>query len=440
MAASTLSALDGVADAGTEPTSEASGPQVKIRGAAEAEVLLLPSGFAENGVDLFATVRPVAGFSVSDVFAIELGPTLRLRLIDTPPDNRSTDFGGVLRRPDWDEASDFGQILQSLRIGSDSSPFYVRAGPATKKTLGLGHLISRYSNQTNIDYHPSAGEAVLSVGPIRAEFFASDILGARIFAGDLAWDLGRTFSPNPDVRDRFILALELAHDFGLVGLPFRPDPAQARIALLPVTLLQLDASAVLVRTKSIRVMALGGFGSRANDQADLGFVGGGAMDATVGDIGFSLKLEIRKQSGGYRQGLFGPTYELSRFADVGFHGTPLAEVQLPNDWSAQGELRFAVGTLVTFDFAAEHFFFGRTDFDSSLEVVLLKSWLVGQAHFSLVGLGVTPRTSITAGLRARLFASFYLLGSAGTVFFPQPEGGLLRSVFASAGVGVDFER
>jgi hypothetical protein len=413
---------------------------VKLRGAAEAELLLLPSGFGENGVDFFVALRPVAGFSVADAFALELGPTLRLRLIDSPPDNRSTDFGGVLRRPDWDEASDFGQILQSLRIASDASPFFVRAGPATKKTLGLGHLISRYSNQTNIDYHPAAAEAVLTVGPVRAELFASDIFGARLFAGDLAWDLGRTFSPSLELRDRFILAFELAHDFGLAGLPFRADASQPRLTLTPVTLLQLDASAVLVRSRTLRVMALGGFGSRANEQADLGFVGGGALDAAVGDIGFSLKLELRKQSGGYRQGLFGPTYELSRFADVGFHGTPLSDVQLPNDWSAQGELRFAVGTLVTFDFAAEHFFFGRTDLDGSLEVVLLKSWLVGQARFSLVGLGVNPRSSIVGSLRARLFASFYLLGSAGTVFFPQPEGGLLRSVFASAGVGVDFER
>jgi hypothetical protein len=163
-----LAALDGASpDAGTAPPPEA-GPQVRIRGAAEAELALLPSGYGENGVDFFLSVRPVAGFGVSDVFSIELGPTFRLRVIDSPPDNRGSDYGGVLRRPDWDQLNDFGQILQSLKIGADSSPFTVRAGPVFKKTLGLGHLINRYSNQENLDYHPAAGDAVLAVGPIRA--------------------------------------------------------------------------------------------------------------------------------------------------------------------------------------------------------------------------------------------------------------------------------
>ena len=435
-----LAALDGASpDAGLAPPAEGA-PTVTIRGAAEAELALLPSGFGENGADFFLTVRPVAGFGVSDVFSIELGPTFRLRVIDSPPDNRSSDYGGVLRRADWDQLSDFGQILQSLKIGADSGPFTVRAGPIFKKTLGLGHLLSRYSNQENLDYHPAAGDAVLSVGPIRAEFFASDILGGRIFAGDLGWDLGRTFSGNPELQDRFILALELAHDFARAGLAFRPDPAQSRVELPQVTLLQLDASAVVVRTKSIRVLVEGGVGSRSNDEADVGFVGGGAMDANVGDIGFSLKLELRKQSGGYRQGFFGPTYELSRFADYGFSGPAIGASSLPNTWSDYGELRFGVGTLVSFDFAAEHFFFGRTDLDATLDVVLLKSWLLGQARFSLVGLGVEPRASLSASLKLRLFASFYLLGAGGTVFVPQPDGTLLRSFTASAGVGVDFER
>jgi hypothetical protein len=212
------------------------------------------------------------------------------------------------------------------------------------------------------------------------------------------------------------------------------------VALPQVTLLQLDASAVVVRSKSIRVLVLAGVGSRDNAGADVGFVGGGAMDANVGDIGFSLKLELRKQSGGYRQGFFGPTYELSRFADTGFSGAPIGAANLPNTWSGYGELRFGVGTMVSFDFAAEHFFFGRTDLESTLDVVLLKSWLLAQARFSLVGLGVQPRTSLNAALKLRVFASFYLLASGGTVFFPQPDGTLLRSVTASAGVGVDFER
>jgi hypothetical protein len=419
--------------------SVASGPSVSVRGAAEAQAGLLPSGFGANGEDVMLSLRPVAGFSVSDVFALELGPTFRLRLIDLAPDNRSSDFGGVLRRADWDELSDFGQILSSLRIGADSSPVFVRAGPAWKKTLGLGHLINRYSNQDNPDYHPASGTVVVAVGPLRGEFFASDILGARLFAGDLAWDLGRTFSDHAEVRDRYVLALELAHDASRAGLPFRPDPSMARVGLPALTLLQLDGSAMLVRSQSLRVSALAGLGNRL-DAGDLGFVAGGLMDANVAELGISLKLELRKQAGGYRQGFFGPTWELSRYADTGFSGSPQAAVSLPNSWSVMGEARLGVGTAASVELFAEHFFFGRTDLDATVNLVLLGSWLTAQARATVVGLEGTPRWAVNAQLKARLFPSFYVLGQGGTVFFPQPDGSLVRGVAVSAGVGVDFER
>jgi hypothetical protein len=415
------------------------GPTVSVRGAAEAQAGLLPSGFGTNGADVMVSLRPVAGLSVGDVFSIELGPTFRLRVIDLPPDNRASDFGGVLRRADWDELSDFGQVLSSLRIGADSSPVFVRAGPAWKKTLGLGHLINRYSNQDNPDYHPASGTAVVAVGPLRGEFFASDVLGGRLFAGDLAWDLGRTFSGNVDVRDRYVLALELAHDASRAGLPFRPDPSVARVAPPALTLLQLDGSAMLVRSQSVRVSAVAGLGNRL-DAGDLGFVAGGLLDANVAELGLSFKLELRKQAGGYRQGFFGPTWELSRYADTGFSGVAQGLASLPNSWSVMGEARLGVGTAASVELFAEHFFFGRTDLDATVNLVVLGSWLTAQARATVVGLEGTPRWAVNASLKARLFPSFYVLGQGGTVCFPQPDGTLLRGVAASVGVGVDFER
>lgn len=425
-------------DAGAEATAQTS--PVTLRGAAEAEVALLPSGFAQNELDGFVALRPVFSFTVGDDFTVEVGPTFRLRLIDRPPDNWATDFGGVLRRPDWDEASDFGQIIQALRIAPDSSPFYARAGTVRKKTLGLGHLINRYSNQENADYHPAMGNVVLVLGPVRGEFFASDVFGGRLFAGDVTLDLGGVFSSSPEVKDRYLVSLELVHDAGRAGLPFRPDPSVDRVTLPQVTLMHVDGSAVLLRNQNLRLMVLLGMGTRFTQRADLGFVLGGAVDATVSDIGISAKLEARKQGGGFRHGFFGPNYELSRFADVGFSGPGIADVLLPDSFSFYGEVKVGIGTAASVDVAAEYFLYNRTDLDASLNVNLLGSWLVGQARFTVVGLGQQGRYHVTAGVRARLFKSFYLVGSGGTAFFPQPDGSLLRGVTASAGAGVDFER
>ncbi len=422
-------------DAGLEAPSV-----LKLHGAAEADLSLFPTGFPENGFDLVTSLHPVIGFDVGDDFGIELGPTFRLRIIDTPALNRPSDIGGVLRGADWDELSDYGQILQSLKIAKDTGVFHLRLGPARKKSLGLGHLMWRYGNQTNPDYHPASGTAVLKAGPIRAEFFASDILGARIFAGDLAWDIGGTFSPDPTVKDRYVLALELVHDANLAGRPFRPDRTVAPFTPASVTLLHLDASAVLVRNAALRWMVMAGVGTRANDTGDLGLLVGMTLDATVKEIGFSTRIELRKQAGGFRHGFFGPMYELQRFVDIGYRGDSLGAAVLPDGLSAFGELRVGIGTRISFDAAAEYFFWNRLDLDGGLSIALLEDWFFLTARTTIVGIAQQPRFAFSAGLRWRLFPSFYVSGEGGTLFFPQADGSLIRGVSFSAGVGVDFER
>jgi hypothetical protein len=75
----------------------------------------------------------------------------------------------------------------------------------------------------------------------------------------------------------------------------------------------------------------------------------------------------------------------------------------------------------------------------SLNLEMLGSHIVSAARFTAIALGVSPRYSVSADLRVRLFRSFYLYGAAGTLIFPQPLGSLSRGVFVSAGVGVDFD-
>lgn len=403
-----------------------------MHAALEVEALALPSGPAGGQTDGYLAVRPVFGVDVGPDFQAELGPTFRLRLVDQPPEQRSEDLGHLLRGRDWDEASDFGQIISDLRLGAQSRPFFVRAGPVRKRTLGFGHLINRYSNQENPDYHPSAATAVLNVGPIRAELLVSDLFGARLFAGEIACDLGRAFSSSPDVFDRYGVAVQVAHDASMSGLP-------AQVTPLPLTLLQVDASAVVLRNQTVRLAVLTGAGARISASSSGGFLVGLALDTTLRLTAFSVKLEGRKQAGGFRQGLVGPSYELSRFAGLGLSGAPIAQERLPDAFSVYLEGRAKVGELISVDAMVEYFTWGRTDFDSSLNVLLLKRRLVANTRFTAVGLGAHPRYAITASARLRLISSLYVLGAGGTVFFPQEDGTLTRGVTASVGFGVDFE-
>lgn len=413
---------------------------LSLGGAIESDFGVLPSGFGSNGVDLIAGVRPTLRFAVRDIFSLELGPLFRFRVGDFAPFNRPSDVGGALRGADWDEASDFGQIIQSLTIGHEGGIVSVDLSPKRKKTMGLGHLLWRYSNQVNADYHPTGGELDLNAGPIHGEFFASDLFGARLFAAEVAWDIGGTFSKDPKVRDRYVLAISFAHDASKAGRPFRPDRTVAPFYASNATLVQLDASAVLYRAPELSWMAYAGLGVRADDRSDLGLVAGTSLDANVREVGFSARLEIRKQAGGFRQGYFGPQYELQRFSDVGFREVGINDVRLPDSGSAFLELRAGIGEYLTFDAAAEYFFWQRLDLDGSLQLSLLRDWLFFTTHVSVQGILVKPRTLVTGGFRWRIVASVYVMAEVGTAFTPQTDGTLLRGVQANAGVGFDFQR
>jgi hypothetical protein len=426
-------------------------PPVHLFAGAEVELGVLPSGAEQNGLDVFFGVRPMLGMSVSEVFSIQLGPLVRLRLIDTAPLDRGLDFGGVVRRQDWDQRGDFGELLQSLRIGTDTSVFHLKAGPMQKKTMGLGHLLFRYSNRLNADARPAAAAAVLAVSVLRFELFASDILSGRLFAGEVSWDIARSFSTDASTHGRYLLSLSLGHDFASGTPPalrpncvFADPPAGIGpcefVAPAATTLVHLDGSAVVLRSQSLALMLMGGMGARANAARDLGFLAGLAMDVRLSDVELSLRAEGRKQAGGFRQGYFGAQYELSRFSGVGFSLPPLADEGLPDAFSVFGELRLRLAQAVTIDGSLEAFTFGRTDFDSMLTVDLLGNRLIAEARVSAVGLGQAPRWVVSAGLRWRLFQSFYVMGSGGTAYFPSNTGALVRGVMASGGVGVDIER
>lgn len=430
-----LALLAALPDAGVEEAP--AGPRVRVLGGLELGAAVLPSRGASGAVDGYLMVHPLLSVKVGEGFSFQLGAPLKLLVLDTPPAEAS----GVVRAADWDEASDLGQVLEDLTLGKEAGPFWLQAGPVHARTLGFGHLVSRYDGQANADYHPAAGTLLVAVGPIRAELFASDLLGARLFAGELGWDLGRTFAAEPGAWDRYHLSLEVAHDAGRAGLPFRADAALARAHPPPATLAQLDASAVLVRSPAASLTALAGGGLRFDGVPGGGFVLGLALDTRLGPALFSVKAEGRSQTGGYRQGFFGPQYELARYADTGLSGAPQAVVDWSPGFSAHLEARLALGSAFTLGASAEHFVGRhRTDLDAAAALAVAGETLVIEARYGAVGLGAVPRHHLSATLRFRVAPSCYLLGTGGTAFLPGLDGSLQRGVFATLGLGLDFGR
>lgn len=421
-------------------TESIDGSPARFRGAIELSILSFPSGPRGGGQDLFIQGVPLLSFDGGPDFGLELGAPLRLRLFDDPPEQRAQDFNGMLRREDWDQLSDYGQVLRILRVGSEGGPFFVRAGSFAAYTLGSGQLISRYANRLNPDYHPAGAQAVAFIGATRTELFASDVLGGRIFAGELAVDLGRAVGSEPSRHDRYHFTVSLAHDFGRAG-GYAP----------PLSLAWFEVDAALLREEAARLTAyLGGGGRVQGDGASVGATLGISGEAQPRGMKLGGRAELRKQNSGFRQGMIGFDYELARFSSIGLWRTPVADEVLPDGFSIYGELAAAWGgdhasALVqpglVFTAAGEHYTWGRTNVDVSVQGRAFEGKGAVGVRFGASGLGQTPRYVTALEARYRFLPSLYALGTGGTVFFPQlEEGGLSRGVFVGLGVGADFAR
>ncbi len=409
-------------------------------GGVEVSLQSFPSGPRGGAQDLFAVVTPLLAVESGDVFALELGAPLRLRAYDAAPSQRTRDHFGLLRREDWDEASDFGQLLRHLRLGTEGGVFLLRAGAFESHTLGNGALLQRYANRLNPDHHPAGAQAVLRTGPLRTELFASDVLLGRVVAGELALDLARTFGAAPQLHDRTYLSLSALHESGLTG---------GRSGAF--TLGWLEAETAIVRASSLRLSAhLGGGGRFARARSEgvgelLGAQLGVAGDVEVGSRKLPGRLGFRAdaRAGGerFRPGAVRWDHELARL-EPGGEGMGTR----PRGLSFRGEVALSLGEVFAGTLASEHFLEGRTDVETTLGARLFDGQGALSARFGVTGLGPrdddwSTRWFIAGEARYRIVPSVYVLANGGTVFLPQAQGsgGLHRGVFAGLGAGFDFE-
>ena len=414
---------------------------IHFQAALEVGGQALPSGTGANGMDIFGVAFPHLAVKGGDEFEFELGAPLRVRLLDQEPLQLEQDYGGRLRRQDWDERSDFGQTLRNLRIGRDDGQVQLRAGSFSTYSLGAGWLVNRYHNRISPDYHPAGGNVVAYLGPTRVELFASDVLALRLFAAEVRLDLGRLLSGQDTAHDRFLLSVDVAHDFGKAG---GETPALSAASV--------GFQAGVVKKDTLQLWLQAAAGARADTLVEsvpdygaaLGLVVRGQPKEMVDLTG---RLEARRQGGRFRFGFFGAGYEFARFSGVGLSEQPLAEELLPGTFSGYGEFAASVSPFgpedleLTASASGEYFVStGRVDADAMLQAHLPGGKTVAELRVILTDLTVHPRYSAALEVRHRFLPSMYGLVTAGREHFPQAEGHLRHGFTAGLGLGVDFQR
>jgi len=381
----------------------------------------------------FAQIEPTFIIDGGPEFGVNVGVPVRLRLWG------GGEGAGLVRREDWDTLSDWGQLVRGLKLGSDYSPLAVWFGALEDYTLLSGHLVRRYSSRANPDYHPAGGFLTGTLGPLYMHAFASDVLGARLLGAEFSLDMQHVLFGQPREPACYTLALSAVHDWGRAG---RRAPS--------LTLAHLDAMAVFLVRPTYEAYVSAGWGGRPGEGGAWGAVVGAGLDVLTSTLDMKLRLEGRRQRGSFRQGVFGPDYELARFQAAGTDGMPLADTPFPDGhsfyaeaevgWDAisygglQKHLRLLLG--------AEAFTWGRFDVDGRVAVQLFRRNL----ELALKGLGVgmgKPGARYLGAVEVRwrfLGGKLYAMGEGGTRLFPETEGTLRPGAFASVGLGVDNAR
>ncbi|MFY2560196.1 hypothetical protein ACN469_21475 [Corallococcus terminator] len=381
----------------------------------------------------FVQVEPTFILDGGPEFGVNLGAPVRFRLW------REEDGAPLVRREDWDTLSDWGQLVRGLLLGSDNAPLGIWFGPLEEHRLLSGHLVRRYSNRTNPDYHPAGGIFTGTLGPLYTEAFASDVLGARLLGAELSLDMEHLLFGQPEQRGRYTLAVSAAHDWGRAGG-----------AAPSMTLAHLDAMAVVVAQSGMEAYVNAGWGGRPGDGGAWGAVVGGGVDSLSERFNLRLRLEARRQQGGFRQGYFGADYELARFQAAGPDGVPLADAHFPDGYSAFAEALVEWDAAsyggpykhLSFSVGAEAFSWGRVDVDGRVAVQLFERALEVAVKGLAVGAGKPGARYLGAAeVRWRfLGGKLYAMGTGGTLLFPTTEGTLRPGAFASVGLGVDNAR
>jgi hypothetical protein len=256
---------------------------------------------------------------------------------------------------------------------------------------------------------------------------------------EVALDVLHVLSGWPEQQGRYTLALSAVHDWGRAG---GRAPS--------VTLAHLDGMAVVVVRPGFEAHLLAGWGGRPGAGGVWGAVAGAGVDAVTPTLNLKLRLEVRRQHGGFRQGTFGPDYELARFRAAGTPGLPMAGTLFPDGFSLYGE------TVVGWDavqygglqrhlklsLGAEAFTWDRVDVDGRVAAQLFGRTLEVAVKGLVVGLGQPGARYLGAAeVRWRLLAGrLYALGTGGTLLFPEGDGTLRPGAFASIGLGVDHAR
>jgi hypothetical protein len=141
-------------------------------------------GFNGLGGDYFLSLALRLNFDREN-WGFGIQAPLRVRIIDNDPENNN-DYGGFIRKEDWDEPSDWLKIARYVYVGQwdKKGPFYVRLGELSGLTVGHGTIMHRYFNGIDPNKWRTGVNVAVNVWAFGTEVMINDLadpslVGAR---------------------------------------------------------------------------------------------------------------------------------------------------------------------------------------------------------------------------------------------------------------------
>ena len=142
-------------------------------------------GVERLGETFYGTATPGINYTTpvyGSPLSMSFGVPLRFEILDANADERFAD-AGRFRSEDWDEPSDYSQVIRSLTYGGKEKHFYLDVSAFKSGTVGHGTIMKRYNPHLNLNTHRVSGQfdAFSDYGGF--ETYINDITGPNVVGG-----------------------------------------------------------------------------------------------------------------------------------------------------------------------------------------------------------------------------------------------------------------
>ena len=271
-------------------------------------------GFGMIGDDVYTTLNLSFTMDLGEIGFGLMAP-LRLCLYDANPEEKGK-IGGVIRRQDWNEFTDYLKILRFFRYGHKGDFVHVMVGSLPGASLGHGTIANRYYNNLDLDHYKlglvmDLNTAYGGVETLFNNAVLSNLLGMRGYFRP--WSVVNKES----YLNNLAVGASVVSD---VTAPYRLDPSGAVENGYPkvdgtkgATIYGGDVEFTLLNNAIIRLIPYMDLNRIV--EAGLGYHAGvlTTFHIPVVSLDLQTRLEYRRLTADYIPAYFNSNYEIQKF-------------------------------------------------------------------------------------------------------------------------------